>query len=391
MEYRSLFNGTRNQFGITVEQIRDIYPTGEENVNDAFAVPDPPMIPLNTAYTSGGENVIQFRGKYEQNFINFRIRPLTDINVDTETRFKGRPLDFRFIVNFAEPDGTPDYWTSPIFMNDLMQARAENNPYFTFDRVPVVIVPYRTLQEYSKKYEFTVKEGYAEVEITETIDDKREMLLHIQWLVSAKEAGEANIRPVKGLPPDVAPFGAWSINTTPDLGMGFAEPLRRLEVGNDLDGFDASAANFPIPNFDPDSIIPNFTFDNDRISRLNDPRSNQDYDGGRYGEDYDYGESGARTDSPIVDVREENRSNQDGVDYDTTRTGEGDTGTRTSWTTDITTTGTTGTTTGPLDVRSSSGYQGTYYPFSTAGVYVGETRTYSRKIYVWDGYNWLAT
>jgi len=375
-----------------LQELRDIYPTGEENANDAFSVPDPPAINIDQAYETTSPTSIQFRGKYPENYINFAKRELTNVKRANFNNSDGSPLTFQFIINFADPDGTPDLWTSNTFADRLERASRDDNPYFTLDRVPVVMIPFRQLAGYYTG--FKCGENYAEVSILRTIglpDDvdivKQEMVRHISWMVSSKE----ELRPI----PE---FGQWQINTTATLGREFADCIKEEAVGDSLDGFNPN--NFPIA--DPDGVL-EFEFDNsyfEGINRLQDPRSSFDFDGSVRGED----NTDPREDGPISDgeTREDTRSSNDfdstrgedntdtrdpntTVDGDTRSTGdytvgyEGRTGTETS-----NTTLRDWSNTEPIEVRSTSGWTGgTYYPFTTAGNYVGETRTYNRQDYIW--------
>lgn len=365
-----------------LQDLRDIYPTGEENANTAFSVPDPPAISLQQAYTRTSDTSIQFRGKYPENYINFKIN---NIPIRVLPKYIA-DIQFPFIVDFAEGD-SHDYWTSPRFA-DILEKSGNNNPYYTPDRSAIVVLHYRMLAEYYRN--FKCGEDYAEVEIIRTLglpptDDeiKVEMLKHIDWMCG-KPREDEKLRSVKE-------YGLWSLNITELLGRDHSDCLKEETIGTELDGFDPS--QFPI--IGPNGVV-TFQFDNSVFRNpLTDPRSNQDYEGGRYGQDSNVE---LREDSPIVDVREENRSNQD---FDGSPRGDSnvtvvpieDTRSNTDYT--VSPRATTSNVEirtydpQPLDTRSSSVMVGTYYPFTTAGTTVGERRTYGRVTYVWSGTNWV--
>jgi hypothetical protein len=368
-----------------------------ENQNTAFSIPDPPVISLDQAYEEiVPNNTVQFRGKYPQNYINFEIEDITDIKVAGITAHDGAPLTFPFIINFAEPNGPSDYWTSQQFYDRLQQARTDNNPYFSRDRVSVIYVDFNVLSQYFKKEEFNCGERYAEVEIIKTIgrpeieqDIKLEMIRHIQWMISSEE----NLRPVNASEP--SGFGGWNINTTPILGRQHQECIKQQQVGDSLDGFNPEG--FEI--IDPRGVLTqefSFDFDNSIFGPDGRGRSNQDYDGSPRGDtNVDLREDGASG------PREDTRSN---TDFDGSPRGDtnvtvldtsGDTRSSTDYTIgdaprgDSTADTRDYTNTEPLDVRSPSVGAGTYYPFTTAGSYIGETKIYNRRTYVWDGAQWI--
>lgn len=174
-------------------------------------------VTVNNSYSTDSEE-IKLTGKYPKNFLTFDIIKIDDsalgkINVDPD-------ISIRFLVKFndGDSDTSDDFWTSKEFLDDLRQSNLDSNPYFNRERVTVATVDFQTLREYWIKPKFVGKIGtkdvdgfgetYAEVKITETLDDKHEMLLHIDWMVSSKE----ELRPVPT-------FGAWDIVTTDKLGF----------------------------------------------------------------------------------------------------------------------------------------------------------------------------
>ena len=383
MEYKGLNN------------IRSKYPASDIGEENPYSMPQPTPKPLAQNYRKSGENVVQFTGKYPQNFINFQIRPLSDINIADVNVVEGpfgMKTSFRFIVNFKEPgqNGADDFWTSPKFYDDLKKAKDEGNPYFGFESVTVAVINYQLLANYHQDYEFFVRQNYAEVDITDTITTKDDMLLHINWMVSSDE----ELRPVQGQPPNILPFGAWQLRTSPSLGREWSQAVKDLDIG-DL-GFDVSSV--PIEGL-PDLILNDF--DMSRFTGINDPRSSEP----RSNWDYPIGYSPrgednteVREDSPIVDVREENRSNQD---FDGSPRGESnvtvvpieEARSNTEYT--VSPRGTSnvtvrdGTTPVTVYTRTASITEtGTYYPFTSAGRYVGEVRYFDTRRYVWSGTKW---
>jgi len=181
-------------------ELQNTYPGTTENIKDSYTEED---------------SQVKYTGNYSDNFVNFEIIPVTDINPgeiniadDTE---------FRFIVKFeGSEDSDDEYWTSPSFLEDLRDSLEKKQPYFNRETVTLLTVDYQHLMKYWLNSEFVGtlgKDGelYAEVRITETIDTKKEMLKHINWMVSSKKTDE-NLRRVNT-------FGEWELYTTDQLGF----------------------------------------------------------------------------------------------------------------------------------------------------------------------------
>ena len=186
-----------------LEDLQNTYPGTRLTVNQSYSK-------LN------GE--IKLQGKYPKNFLTFNIIKVDDpllgkINVDPD-------INIRFLIKFIDNDGIVenDFWTSQGFLDDLRKANQDSNPYFNRELVTVAEVDFQTLRKYWLDPKFVgaigtkdvdgTGEKYAEVEITETIDTKHEMLVHIDWMVSSKE----ELR-------DVETFGDWELRTTNSLGF----------------------------------------------------------------------------------------------------------------------------------------------------------------------------
>lgn len=202
---------TRDYKGIS--RIRDTYPGTPDTVTES--------------YISKGEQ-IQLTGKFPQNFIRFDTVDLSDIKVpDIQT---APNISFRFIVRFkstpggrSTPDGqgaTIEEWTSQFFLNDLIKAQQENNPYFTKEKITIATVDFSYLSKYWEKSEFRIPELYANVEITDTITTKEDMLQHINWMVS----GQENLRPVQE-------FGNWIVSLTDSLGLEYSDQIEAINRG----------------------------------------------------------------------------------------------------------------------------------------------------------------
>ena len=284
----------------TLPNIRDQYPAGPEFVDDSFSIPPPPEKNIDDVYETKGPTSVKVTGKYAKNFLYIDTEPLDNIDIlelNVPAQPNGpTPITFRFIVEFINNDGSSELWTSPPFYNDLVAAKQEDNPYFSLNRVTIVRLNFSELSNYWKKSEFTIKQNYAEVQITDTINTKEDMLIHINWMVSSSD----DLRSVRG---GTDPFGDWVLKTSDSFGFEYSDQLRDSDQGtrgrsNQDVGAVRQGDNVTVREQDSST-----------------PRSNQDVGAVREGDD--------------VTVREQdgNRSNQDTgavrteTDSGSTRTG----------------------------------------------------------------------
>ena len=189
-----------------LSELQNTYPGDENSVSGS--------------YTSKNDTV-KFQGIYPDNFLMFEILKLDDINIGEINIAEN--TNFRFIVKFVNDDGDDEegsLWTSQPFLNDLEQLIKDNNPYTNRNTVTTANVDFEVLSRYYLKDELVglineegteyiyYGETYAEVRITETIDTKKDILKHIDWMVSP----DPDLRKVDD-------FGAWIVETTPSLGF----------------------------------------------------------------------------------------------------------------------------------------------------------------------------
>lgn len=172
---------------------------------------------ISKNYKSVNGDVI-YSGKFPENFLTFEIIPIDDVNFG-EINIAA-DTSFRFIVHFvdSEDDNSGEFWTSQSFLDDLRRGIQDSQPYFNRDTVTVARVDFPAINEYWTKSELAgliadgkyvyYGEKYAEVRITETLDIKKEMLTHIDWLVGNDD-----------LLREVSTFGSWEVETTPQLGF----------------------------------------------------------------------------------------------------------------------------------------------------------------------------
>jgi len=334
---------------LKLEVIRDQYPAGPEFVDDSFSIPPPRERTIDESYETENPTTVKVTGKYDKNFLFVDTVPLDDINITTlevlEPANARYDLTFRFIVKFVEADGSVENWTSQAFYDDLVEARNEDNPYFTLNYVTIVSVNFSLLSAWWLKREFTIKQKYAEVEITDTINTKEDMLVHINWMVSSAE----NLRPVRR---GDEPFGDWEVKTTESFGFEWADEVKAIDLGDDID---------EVTNVDIEGLA-NST---DTITR-EDGRSNLNTDTTPRGED----NTTTRTDSNTID-------------------GSTRSGTISTRTTTDTTDNTTIRTDEPITTVRTSSIGQQWFPFSSGGRYTGEVRsTADGTSYIWTGVNW---
>jgi len=140
----------------TLTELRNVYPE-ERNVQSSY---------------SKENNSIKYKGRYDENSLNFTIEDLSGISVVSGT-------SFNFIL---EIDGNE--YTSPQFKSFLENSISSGNPYIQKSNVTKVSF---TKDELTNAETFRTREKYAEVEITENLDTIEELVIHIDWLVSKRQ------------------------------------------------------------------------------------------------------------------------------------------------------------------------------------------------------------
>jgi len=177
-----------------INQLRNQYPD-ERNVE--------------LSYESKG-NSIDYKGRYDENSLNFTIEDLSGVSVVNGTSFS-------FILDL---DG--DEYTSPQFKSFLENSLKSNNPYIQKSNVTRVQFSKDELLNAEK---FTTREKYAEVDVTKNLKTTDDIIKHIDWLVSKTQT----LR-------DIGEYGTWNLNTTSydtvtDTGIGleFSDAVQRGE------------------------------------------------------------------------------------------------------------------------------------------------------------------
>ena len=143
---------------------------------------------------------VEFKGKYEGNVLTFKESPLNGI---TPT---GPNHSYNFIIQFA--DGTK--YTSEVFLQELELEFSVGNPYRTINTIATVTVDDTLLSSYATFNKFKLGENYAEMNVSNNIDTKEEIIAHIDWLVGSG----VELR-------DATEMGAFTHNQTEDLGFAF--------------------------------------------------------------------------------------------------------------------------------------------------------------------------
>lgn len=140
----------------TLTELRNVYPE-ERNVQSSY---------------SKENNSINYKGRYDENSLNFTIEDLSGISVVSGTTFN-------FIL---EIDGNE--YTSPPFKSFLENSLSSGNPYIQKSKVTKVSF---TKDELTNAEKFINRENYAEVEIIENLNTTEELIRHIDWLVSKRQ------------------------------------------------------------------------------------------------------------------------------------------------------------------------------------------------------------
>ena len=142
------------------------------------------QLPENYKFVLNGD-IITRRGLYPDSKIEYNAANLEKIQYIEDDR-----LDFRFIVAnktkvlFLRKKDKPD--TKP-FYEELVKAKADNNPYFTEKNVSVVTLDLDKFIGYSKEAKFIDGEANAGVRILNTTDTIEEILYHITYMCDNKE------------------------------------------------------------------------------------------------------------------------------------------------------------------------------------------------------------
>jgi len=154
-------------------------------------------------YTRDGGN-IRLSGKFTENFLEF-----TDVDLNGITECTG--TTFNFLVQFE--DGT--LHTSPIFLAELRSENSSANPYRNKNTVSVVTLDSSFLTGYGSKDVFNTPEQYAEVKVSDTINNIKDILYHIEWLCGSdsEELRKAD------------QIGSWNVETTEELGFDHSDAL----------------------------------------------------------------------------------------------------------------------------------------------------------------------
>ena len=141
---------------------------------------------------------IELKGKYSQNFLTFGEHPIDGIEKTDGS--------YNFIIQFM--DGTKH--TSEVFYKELELEFSIGNPYRTINSVATVKVDDVLLSQYASLKKFKLGEDYAEMNVSDNIDTKDEIIAHIDWLTGSG----AELR-------NATDMGAFTHNPTDDLGFKF--------------------------------------------------------------------------------------------------------------------------------------------------------------------------
>ena len=165
--------------------------------------PDELGIDPSDNYTREGGN-IRLSGRFTENFLDFK-----DVDVSGISECVG--TTFNFLVQFE--DGT--LHTSPIFLAELQSENTSANPYRNKNTIAVVTIDSNFLSGYNKDYTFDVPEQYAEVKVTNTINNRKDILYHIDWLCGSDSE---QLRKASDM-------GSWNVETTEALGFDHSDAL----------------------------------------------------------------------------------------------------------------------------------------------------------------------
>ena len=156
---------------------------------------------------------VEFKGKYEENFLTFKEHPLGGITSTAGS--------YNFIIQFR--DGTK--YTSAVFLKELELEFNIGNPYKTINTVSTVTVDDTLLSSYASLKKFKLGEDYAEMKVSNNIDTKDEIIGHIDWLVGSG----AELR-------NTTDMGAFTHNPTDDIGFAFQDEIDGEEPNPNAEG-----------------------------------------------------------------------------------------------------------------------------------------------------------
>ena len=199
-------------------------------------------------YTNEGNGSIKLSGRYKENSLTFKETE-NPLNVFSEALENITDGSYNFIIQFTD---TTRY-ISRVFLTELDIEFKANNPYRTLNSVATVLVDDVLLSTYESLGKFKLGENYSEMDITNNINTKKEIISHIDWLVGSG----AELR-------DVASMGSFTHNQTDDLGFAFqpaidGEELDPNAAGSESNiGVDIGESTDPVVESDP--IVVNDVF-----------------------------------------------------------------------------------------------------------------------------------
>lgn len=171
--------------------------------------------PVSNYSRSNGS--IKLQGKFKQNSLTFSEYPLTGI---TQT-----PGSYNFIIQFL----SGEKYTSAVFYKELELELNVGNPYKTLNSVSTVKVDDKLLANYASLKKFDIGERYAEMDISNNINTRDEIITHIDWLVGSG----AELR-------DVTDMGSFTHNPTDDLGFALQPSIDGEELDPNAPGSESN-------------------------------------------------------------------------------------------------------------------------------------------------------
>jgi len=199
-------------------------------------------------YTNEGNGSIKLSGRYKENSLTFKETE-NPLNVFSEALENITDGSYNFIIQFTD---TTRY-ISRVFLTELDIEFKANNPYRTLNSVATVLVDDVLLSTYESLGKFKLGENYSEMDITNNINTKKEIISHIDWLVGSG----AELR-------DVASMGSFTHKQTESLGFEFQDELDGEELdpnakGSESNiGVDIGDSTDPVVESDP--IVVNDVF-----------------------------------------------------------------------------------------------------------------------------------
>lgn len=167
---------------------------------------------VKKSYTTDA-GAITYSGKFEENKIEF-----SNQYWNLQKPYQVVPgTNFQFVIRFN--DG--EHYTSPSFNEKIQRIREEVNPYVTEQSLPIVLFDDLALKNYPIKREFDIGEKYAEAQITDTLNDKIDYIMHIDYLVTP-DSGRSPLK-------QASEIGRWDLTTSDDLGMTYQPDIDDIE------------------------------------------------------------------------------------------------------------------------------------------------------------------